>query len=232
MRAATQLIHEPMKIIKLTAAMLVCVFIIPLLACAQPGQTNIFTLTNNSGQVFRNINVVQVDPDGIVYVIPGEVGGGKLEFFTLPESIQKRYHYDPAKAVKAEDIKQSADTQFIKQQAQAAQAELVVQQEAIVRQRLSKPAETPLKVLQTMPGGILVKVDCQNCDRETTTYFLVDCEKGYADGASLSLKIYADGTYSYATVQSTNRTVAKYTCDLEKAVRYAIANEDPSVATK
>jgi hypothetical protein len=54
----------------------------------------------NNGKEYKNAIVTQVDPDGIV--VRTKTAISKLYFPELPEDVQKRYHYDPAKAAAAQ----------------------------------------------------------------------------------------------------------------------------------
>jgi hypothetical protein len=183
-------------------------------------QTNFLTVTNNEGIVFKNIKVIKIDPDGLIYLIPNEGGGGKLKFNTLPAAIQRQYNYNPVAAQKADALKKDSDKKFAQQSADAAKAQLAAQNRAIIRRALVGRGSMILKVIQTTDNGMLIRYDCSQCDVDITTYFLVDSSRTYPDGTHFVETIYPIGNYTYTTVQHSKATVAKYTCDLEKAVDY------------
>ena len=93
----------------------------------------------NNGKEYKNATVTQVEADGIV--VRTKTGISKLYFTELSEDVQKRYHYDPAKAAAAQAVTvrqteelnkqaQELDRQQKKQQSQVAeqQSQLAEQQ--------------------------------------------------------------------------------------------------------
>jgi hypothetical protein len=66
---------------------LLCGFLVCLVVSASQAQTNIYTFTANDGKFYRQIKVVRVDDDGILYTFTQSTGGGRLKFSQLPEDI-------------------------------------------------------------------------------------------------------------------------------------------------
>ena len=58
-----------------------------------PGANDLMT---TSGQIFRHIEVVRAEPDGLT--IRHDGGVSKLWFIVLPEELQKKYNFDPIAA--------------------------------------------------------------------------------------------------------------------------------------
>jgi hypothetical protein len=56
-----------------------------------------------SGKEYKNVTVSRVEADGIV--IKGKSGISKVYFVELPKDVQERFHYNPAAAQQAENIK-------------------------------------------------------------------------------------------------------------------------------
>lgn len=53
-------------------------------------------LTTTDGKLYKNVTVTKVEPDGLS--ISHETGTAKLLFTKLPEDLQRKHGYDPAKA--------------------------------------------------------------------------------------------------------------------------------------
>ena len=60
-----------------------------------PGTNDLVT---NDGYVFRRVEILRVEPDGLNFRHAG--GVTKLHFATLPEAVRKQYGYDPKAAAK------------------------------------------------------------------------------------------------------------------------------------
>lgn len=121
-----------------------------------------FTL--NDGTVYKNVTVTKVDPDGL-RIIHSD-GGGKVLFTQLPESIQKKYNYDPVAAQKytdEQDAKRHAKLEMVLQQA-AAESSTATAAPAIAPAPVKKP------VVKFLPD---------------TIYPLVKGKLDYFDGTSL-----------------------------------------------
>ncbi len=86
-----------------------------LLFCfSAAGQSNpnlLAQITTSDGRIYRQVEVVRVEPDGIVVNYQPErpgIGMAKLKFRNLPDAVRNQYGYDPQRA-----------TDFEAQQAQA-----------------------------------------------------------------------------------------------------------------
>lgn len=79
-------------------------------------------ITNLLGTVYQNVKITRVEPDSITVMHSG--GIAKLFFEELPEDIQQRFRYDPARAFRHRQSVQQAKAQ----QAQAAKARSNLQQ--------------------------------------------------------------------------------------------------------
>lgn len=53
-------------------------------------------LTTTDGKLYKNVTVTKVEPDGLS--VSHETGTAKLLFTKLPEDLQRKHNYDPAKA--------------------------------------------------------------------------------------------------------------------------------------
>lgn len=73
-----------------------------LMCCAICAASTVLagTLTNTEGKVFSNVEILHKNPTGlfIAYKDGSRTTLTKLEFTDLPEDIQKKYGYDPAKS--------------------------------------------------------------------------------------------------------------------------------------
>lgn len=50
-------------------------------------QTNVYTFTGNDGKFYRQIKIVRVDEDGVLYTLTQSAGGGRLKFSEMPDDI-------------------------------------------------------------------------------------------------------------------------------------------------
>ena len=64
------------------------------------GQTNsltnsIITVTNNAGEVLKEVKIVRVEDNGIIYRFTTSAGGGMLLYSEMPVTVRERLGYDP-----------------------------------------------------------------------------------------------------------------------------------------
>ncbi len=71
-----------------------CLWIAAALAVA--GFAGAEDLTTNEGKIYKQVTVTKVEPDGLS--IMHESGTAKVLFIELPEEMQRKHGYDPAKA--------------------------------------------------------------------------------------------------------------------------------------
>ena len=81
--------------------------------CPFAGSARADDLTTLSGQTFRDVQPLRVEPDGITWRHAG--GVAKVDFADSPEAVRAAYHYDPARAAayreEREKVKSQADEQ-------------------------------------------------------------------------------------------------------------------------
>lgn len=94
-----------------------------------PGSNDFITV---DGQIFRNVDVLQTEPDGLTFRHAG--GVTKRRFVSLPADVRKRYGYDP-----------EASKKYLQDQADEKKR---VEEEAAVRRALKKfdPQGAPVDV--------------------------------------------------------------------------------------
>ena len=63
----------------------------------------------NDGKVYQDVKVVRSEPDAVT--ILHHDGGGRIPLANLPPDLQKRFHYDPAKAKAAADARARDDAE-------------------------------------------------------------------------------------------------------------------------
>lgn len=116
----------------------------------------------NNGKEYKNAIVTQVDPDGIV--VRTKTAISKLYFPELPEDVQTRYHYDPAKAAAA----QAAEMTSVQQTNQQIEEFNKHRQEA----EQQKALENQLSQLRQQEQDLRAQIGGVNnsAARETETY--------------------------------------------------------------
>lgn len=107
-----------------------------------PPGTNDFVTAD--GQIYRNVQVRHIEPDGLTFHHDG--GVTKVNFTALPEELQKKYEYDPKAAV----AYQKAMTEA-KKQAEKDQAAIRAQNEG-ARQKQIKTE--PIRVFEVMTDRV------------------------------------------------------------------------------
>jgi len=184
-------------------------------------------LTTTEGKVYKNVTVRKVEPDGIS--ITHESGLAKIPFTKLPEEVQKRHGYDPAKgkAYAEEQAKKQARAEAeidreLERQARenpkegpqdepepAAAVDGKGQEQGPPRRKLGEKTEKfPVKgrVLQVLPEGLLF--------RGASSPWLL---KGHpetakmTDGAEINCYVVREeGSFQYTDVLGASRTVRIY----------------------
>jgi len=82
-----------------------------------------------SGKEYKDATITRVEPDGLV--LKYKSGISKVYFTELPKEIQKRFHYEPAKAAQFNAAEQAA----IAQSNAKAQQEADAKEKALAEQR-------------------------------------------------------------------------------------------------
>jgi S1-C subfamily serine protease len=95
---------------------------------------------DRAGRQFQNIEVVIIEPNGIVYLEADRIHAGQLKFTDMPESVRERFAYDPVEAAKYE--------QGLEQQARLAT------QRAVVEQQTQDAKEATQRVTDELRRGI------------------------------------------------------------------------------
>jgi hypothetical protein len=125
----------------------------PSATSADADTTDLKTL---SGKVYKSARVFRVEPDGLTYMFFG--GLVKIDFTDLPESIRKKYGYDPARARQfaAQDdaLQRRLSATIASQDSQVAEEHATAE-----RARLAKEAiAVNGTVFRKLPQGLVV--DC------------------------------------------------------------------------
>jgi len=197
-------------------------------------------ITNKSGQIFQNVKIEEVRPDGLN--VFHSKGVAFLPFRELPETIQKEYGYD----LKKENI-------FLRRQAEAYAKRQAQQRESEAMQMIEKSGlKAELKVIQITDEGALVTgtytkeeeyedKECQTVrkvvglnapgrpgtieqqvlvnkgkKKGTTTcglpdrIFVIGIPSNLVDNDRFATTIYPCGRHQYVTVLGANATIDRY----------------------
>jgi hypothetical protein len=202
--------------------------ILLLAVFAASAQTNLFiSFTNNSGIFVTNAEVTKIFPNKIIYHT--DAGGGMIAISKLPPEIQTRLGFDTNAAAAADEVdKQKKEADQQRQAELQLASRTAANREAIKQNILSQGVEMSGDVIQKVKEGLLVSWPGTTEDPPTmpsTTILLVDYPKfdstASEDTVEVS-KIYPVGLYVYTTVNGSEKTVRKWTCDLERAVDAAL----------
>lgn len=71
-------------------------------------QTNTFTVTNLEGKVFKDVVLVKIEKDGVLFRLPAGAGWDRVKFTNMDKATQLQFGYDPEKA-RQEEEKQAAE---------------------------------------------------------------------------------------------------------------------------
>lgn len=91
-----------------------------ILAFSSPGWMWAEDVTTLSGNTYREVRLVRVEPDGVTWEHAS--GVVKVDFTDLPEPVRKAYHYDAGKAAAFQAAQVQAREQFAAQAQQAQHA--------------------------------------------------------------------------------------------------------------
>ena len=204
-------------------------------------QTNVFiTFTNKAGTLVSNAEVVKVDANKLIYRIPS--GGGTVKLSDLPPALQEQFGYNAKKAAAVDENEQKARAADLQQR--AAMAATQEKYNRLKARLVQGSRRVDGKILQKISDGLLVqsgdhgralreyREDVYGARGGTMT-------EGNAPGAeALSLVLLQDypdpnmvddghvdviaypiGLYSYDSVGKSQKTVRKFSCNLDTAIR-------------
>jgi hypothetical protein len=218
-------------------------------------QTNstpiVISFTNSFGDYITNAQVVSWNANKLIYRCPG--GGGTIRLDKLPQDLQIRFNYDPAKAAKADQADQIQKENYQRYLAAQEKAQELDLQKKIL---IQKSRTISGRILQKLPGGLLVEsgqeeidqvghTDVEYDEMRTVTSRTVSVREGNTPGAEclglvfledhpryaqlvddnvVVILAYPDGQYTYTSVAGGQKTVRRFTADFEKALNYQLTN--------
>jgi hypothetical protein len=192
------------------------------------------SLTTTDGITYKDVTLTKVEPDGLRII--HATGVAKVGFERLSPEIQKKYGYDPAKAVA---FKQAEAARLEKIDVEQSKQEL----QQLIDDLAAKAAlQAQGKVVRVYPTGVLVKGDAIQdvivnvphttydvLKTPTTTYIqethcqkqalgpkdnlaFIECDaSNLSDGVTWATTLYPVGNYSYTDLAGKTVTVPKYT---------------------
>ena len=208
---------------------------------AATAQTNTcITFTNKSGDVISNAEVVEVHVSKLTYRIPS--GGGMVKLADLPPQLQERFGYDAAKA-DAADKKEREDRAAELQKATAISAAMA-KYDGLKNQLIQGSRRVDGKVLQKISVGLLVEsgdfgrsfkeyhedvygtrggimTEGSSPGAEALNLVLLQDypDSSMADDGHVDIIAYPVGLYTYESVGKSQKTVRKFSCNLDTAIR-------------
>jgi hypothetical protein len=209
-----------------------------------------FTLTNSSGKIVTNAVLVKLSPNTFIYKTPdGEMGVRRLD--SLPKDLRENFGYDPVKAAQADAADAEKKTQQDQmRQRQIAQAAAYARYQAIKAEVEQGNRRIEGKVLQKIPEGLLVDSGAaaiaidegmHNVSFAGGTLYegtapgvealglvlLQDYpDPNIADEGHVDIIAYPVGLFTYDSVNKSSKTVRKFSCDLDKAIRTMALEEN------
>ena len=159
-----------------SATTLAVILLSSTFAVAGPQSTNSLpaTITTEDGATYNHPILSRVEPDGLLVEYQPTAGGtglAKLKFSKLPESLQKQFGYDPAKAAEFEQQKRLAMVELTQK----------LQQDEKVRYASSMDIDdTPVR-----PNLAVAVVVNSSAPKATYTYYSPDQRPARLDEAGL-----------------------------------------------
>jgi hypothetical protein len=199
-----------------------------LLAACGIAQAQInFTFTNLEGRVYSNTTVTSTNAESIV--VSWDTGLSRIYFTNLPESVQKRFHYDSANAA-AFTAEKEAHNKLLSGNMSKYVADARIRREFNDQKAriLSTERQVSAEVFQIVKDGVLVHLLVQGLYQPGTLAMLWQYPSaGLVDGQKLRLKFYSIGTYQYETVNGSSKTILRITASLEKALQMDFYDKHP-----
>jgi hypothetical protein len=168
-------------------------------------------LTTTEGRVYKNVTVRKVEPDGLS--ISHESGLAKIPFTKLPEEVQKKHGYDPAKGkayAEEEGKKQAAaEEQLAKDVRRALQdqkkKELQREVAELEKEFAKQGRQTTVRIRQVTEDGFLGDVLLDG--KEMDFIMVLGSPRLLVDGDIWRGKLWLAGTYRYGTAVGGSKTV-------------------------
>lgn len=228
---------------KMKNVMVVGVLVIMMAGAVWAGETNLVTFTNKAGRVFKDVRIVSVDPDGVVWMKTA-TNAGKVPYSDLDEATALRFGYDPQQAKAYKELKQLEKVHDSYRRLDAERAHAA-------RERLKVVERTKMiingRVTQVIEDGLLVNSGAEERIRvrelqrtkgiEVNEYLLndlplyrsrcllTDYPKIAVDDDLVQVPAYPNGRYKYVAVNGGEMTVRKFTCDPKKVLEPADEKE-------
>jgi hypothetical protein len=184
------------------------------------------TFTNKTGEVIMNAHVIAHNASEIFYELPG--GGARVKLADLPRDIQKDFHYDPVAAIEADRAaaaKKAAADAKIAADKQSSYNKLISSRETSAEKKISVTLSG--QVFQVCETGALIEYDHYlervgdfTFDRYRGLGFVEDCDLSkLTDQAPFPATVlYPIGIYRCKTADGRQRSVPRYTVNLDRAV--------------
>ncbi len=163
-------------------------------------------IVDNSGKAYKNVTIRKVDPDGLLIAHSG--GVKKLPFSDLPEEIQTKYGYDPAKA--EQFSKEQAALQAAARQRAMEQARAREEQERIAREMAAvreSAIRIQFRITQVLDHGLII---WNLVDQKPEFLRVNPATFDVADGEQYHALVISNGTYEYTTILGVRSRVREW----------------------
>jgi hypothetical protein len=163
-------------------------------------------IIDNSGNIFKNVVIKKVEPDGLLVTHSG--GVKKLPFVELSEEIQNKYGYDPAKA--AGFAKEQATLQAAAREQSMAQARVREEQERKAREMAAEresAVQIHFRITQVLENGLLI----WNLRDGKSEFLRVNPDHfDVADGEKYYALVLPNGTFEYISILGVKNRVRQW----------------------
>jgi hypothetical protein len=210
---------------------------------AVSAQTNDFiTFTNKSGVVISNAEVVKVEPNRLIYLFPAGGGGGSVKLADLTPELQNKFGYDAVAAAKLDEAEKEKRLADIKKSAAINAA--LEKYNRLKNQLWQGRKLIDGKVLQKIDAGLLVdsgekgkfleerissepgvgpalwhEGNTPGSEAQGLVLLQDYPDPNMADDGHVDIVAYPLGLFSYETVGKSEKTVRKFSCNLDTAIR-------------
>ncbi|MDB6018135.1 MAG: hypothetical protein JWR19_2624 [Pedosphaera sp.] len=173
-------------------------------------QTNVITFTNLQGIVYKNIRVVKINANGLIYLYNDGVGGGSIKLSEMPEEVLQKFGYNSAQAI-SHDREQSAQDANRRLENAIAAGSFREVDGIAYDLRKSQPdwvVFQNVKLFQRLTDGDAL-VD-PNPEAYSMKVFHVKHLPGVSDTELFSIQVKPIGTYDYINKADNTRSVRSY----------------------
>jgi len=187
-----------------------CVFFLFTIVHLQ-AQTNLITFTSRSGKAYKEILVVKVTDDGLLYRYNEGVGGGMIKLVDLPDDVLKRFGRDQSQVANREQEKAIASAN--RELEIAIASGLFRKVDGVIYDLRKRQPDwfsfQDVKLIQKLNSNEVL-IDPQPDDVHSREVLHVKNMRVFSDTERFRFRAKLVGTYSYINKRDDDRLVRSY----------------------